>query len=106
MIQITNLEEFVDEEVVDNRGKPIGVLACFWESATGQLFLGVKPEGEDAVHVVPGEGSSLDEPHSCVKLDVSGRLVKSAPVFDCDLDLRPRLEKAAQEHFELTGNDD
>jgi len=98
-MQISRLEDFIDEEVWDHRGRPIGVLACYWESASNHLFLGVKPEGDEEVRVVPGSGAHLDEAHSCVKIDFPGADVRTAPVFDCDAELRPRLEGEANEHF-------
>jgi hypothetical protein len=104
-MQASKLEDFVDEEVVDNRGRSTGVLSCYWESASGHVFLGVKLKQEETVHVVPANGGELDEPHSCVKLGFSRDLVRTAPIFDCDNELRPKLEEAANEHFgELTSD--
>src|SRR6478752_3553229 len=85
------LEEFIDEEVVDYQGKPIGTLSCYWESAKGQLFLGVKPRGENLVHVVPGLAAVMDEPHSCVILRLDESEVKSAPILVCNQEILPSL---------------
>ena len=101
-MKISMLEDFIDEEVVDNAGKTLGVLSCYWEAEDGLLFLGVQPSSDEKVHVVPGIGATIDEPHSIIQLDFPAALVRTAPVFDCDRVMRPRLEEAANEHFSVS----
>ena len=98
-MKVSLLEDFIDEEVVDNKGKTLGILSCFWEAEDGLIFLGVQPSSDERVHVVPGTGATIDEPHSIIQLGFPGALVRTAPVFDCDREMRPRLEEAANEHF-------
>jgi hypothetical protein len=104
-MKVALLEDFIDEEVVDNTGKTLGVLSCYWEAEDGLLFLGVKPSSDEQVHVVPGIGASIDEPHSIIKLGFPAALVRTAPVFDCDREMRPRLEESANEHFSVSSLD-
>jgi hypothetical protein len=96
------LEDFLDEEVVDKGDSPIGTLACYWESTTNHLFLGIKLTNEETVRVVPGAGAEVDQRESRIRLGFDVSLVASAPVFDCDRELRPRLEQAANEHFAVS----
>ena len=101
-MQTSLLEEFIDEEVVDKSGKPIGVLDCYWESSSsGELFLGIRLGGQEDVHVVPGIRVELVERHSLVQIGFDAKSVRSAPLYDCDKELWPRLEQQAMEHFGL-----
>jgi hypothetical protein len=98
-IRISALDDFIDEEVVDTHGAPVGVLSCYWESTKGVLFLGVKPRDAEVARVVPGSLASLDERQSCVRIRAQASEIQSAPLLDCDNDLRGRVEDAANEHF-------
>jgi len=98
-MQSAILEDFIDEEVVDRRGNNIGVLSCYWESAPGHVFLGIKPQGLEEIRVVPAEGVKLDEHHSCVLVPFAPHKIRTAPVYDCDKELRSQLEEAASRHF-------
>jgi hypothetical protein len=57
------------------------------------------------VHIVPGVKAELDERHSASHIHLNPAAVKSAPLFECDKELHPKLEQAAQQHF-LAGNRD
>jgi hypothetical protein len=96
------LDDFIDEDVVDLRGVTIGTLACYWESTSGDLFLGIKVNGEETARVVPGVNARVDDRHSCIQVDFQAGVVQSAPLLDCDEDLKARLEVAAKSHFGVT----
>ncbi|PWU08283.1 MAG: hypothetical protein C5B50_29835 [Verrucomicrobia bacterium] len=98
-MQTAVLEDFIDQEVVDIKGKPVGVLECYWESHSGKLYLGIKPKGQDTVRVVPGATAEVDERHSWVQLGFDASRVRTAPLYDCDKELYPKLEQAADHHF-------
>ncbi len=96
------LDDYLDEEVVDNHGKPIGTLSCYWESADGQLiFCGVKLAEKDGVRVVPGGNAQLSERHSWVRVDHPGAMVHNAPRHDCDEELSGAFELKVYEHYGL-----
>ena len=97
----TILDDFLDQEVVDIRGDTVGTLSCYWESANGLLFLGVRIKDQDVVRVVPDHNSRVDDRHSCVRLGFSAKMVSSAPPFDCEKEMKVSLEKASTAHFGL-----
>jgi hypothetical protein len=94
------LDDYVDEEVVENTGTPIGTLACYWESTTGMLFLGIKMSDLKTVRVVPGFIAQLNERHSCIHLGADAATINSAPILDCDEELRGKTEDVANQHFD------
>jgi hypothetical protein len=94
------LDDFLDEEVVDQQGTTIGTLACYWNSVSGLLmFLGIKLKGEQRVRVVPGRRSQVDDRHACIRLGFEAEDIASAPYLDCDTDLNPPFERRIYEHF-------
>ena len=103
-MELSLLEDFVEQEVFDRRGKLVGVLECYWESKNGELFLGVKPRNQDCARVVPGEGAEADEQHSCIRIGFDAAAVRSAPLYDCDLELQSGLEAAAHRHFGIASS--
>jgi hypothetical protein len=96
------LDDFMDEEVVDERDAVIGTLACYWQSVSGELvFLGIKLERHEAIRVVPARRSQVDGKHSCIRLGFDARDIESAPQFDCASDLDAALERMVYEHFRI-----
>ena len=93
------VDDFVDEEVLDRRGIVIGTLECHWQSAGGSIFLGIKMRGQTTVRVVPGSIAMLDDRRSCIRLASQAPVIRSAPVFNCDEDLRSNLQQASENHF-------
>lgn len=94
------LEDFLDEEVVDRRGSPIGTLACFWSSHSGpRVFLGVRLKGQESLRVVPGSRSQLDDRQACVRLRFDVVDIETAPCFDCARELDTNIERTVNEHF-------
>jgi hypothetical protein len=94
------LDDFLDEEVVDNQGLTIGTLACYWKSVSGLLiFLGIRVKGQESVRVVPGRRSQVDDRHACIRLDFEAEDIASAPHFDCDNELGATFERSVYEHF-------
>lgn len=101
MIELASvLDDFMDEEVLDEKGATIGTLACYWQSVSGLLvFLGVKVKGKEGVHVVPGHRSQVDDRHSCIRLGFDAEDIESAPRLDCATEVDAALERAVYEHF-------
>jgi hypothetical protein len=96
------LDDFLDEEVVDNQGAPIGTLACYWKSVSGLLiFLGIKVEGQESVRVVPGRRSQVDDRQACIRLGFEAEDIESAPHLDCDNEMDATFERSVCEHFGL-----
>jgi len=96
------LDDFLDEEVVDKRGTPVGTLACYWQSVSGLvIFLGISVQGEESVRVVPGRRSQVDEQHSCIQVGFDAVDMESAPQFDCATELDATLERTVYEHFRV-----
>jgi len=93
------LDDFLSEEVTDKSGTAVGTLSCYWESNSGQLFLGVEIKNQSVVRVVPGAIALLDDRHSCIRVSRTLAAIESAPVYDCDKEMYPRLEVAANKHF-------
>lgn len=93
------LDDFMDEEVVDEQGGIIGTLACYWQSLTGLVFLGIKIKGDVNIRVVPGRRSQVNEEHACIHLDFEAADIKSAPSLDCAAQLDTALERAVYDHF-------
>ena len=61
-MQVSLLDDFIDEEVVDKQAVSVGVLVCYWESASGDVFLGLKTNGQDIVRIVPGVRAEFADP--------------------------------------------
>ena len=96
------LDDFMDEEVVDEHGEAVGTLACYWHSVSGKLiFLGIKIDGHKGVRVVPGRRSQMDDQHACIKLGFAAADIKSAPHFDCAIEVDAALERAVYDHFAI-----
>ena len=71
------LDDFLDEEVVDKQGTPVGTLACFWKSVSGLvIFLGIKVNGEESVRVVPGRPSQVDDRNTCIRLGFEAEAIE------------------------------
>ena len=96
------LDDYLDEEVVDNTGQSLGTLACYWEGADGRLvFCGIKKEGQDGVRVAPGDDAQLSERHSWVRIPFPAAKVNTAPRYECDQELDSAFEHAIYEHYEV-----
>ena len=96
------LDDFLDEEVLDNQGTAIGTLACYWKSVSGLLmFLGIKPKGQESIRVVPGRRSQVDDRHACIRLGFEAEDIESAPHFDCANELDETFERTVYEHFDI-----
>jgi hypothetical protein len=99
---VSALDDFMDEEVVDNQGTVVGTLACYWLSVSGRLvFLGVKINGHETIRVVPGRRSQVDDRHGCIQLGFDTEDIRSAPCLDCAEELDGTLEKGVYEHFSI-----
>ena len=97
---VSALDDFMDEEVVDNQGTVVGTLACYWLSVSGRLvFLGEKIDGQETIRVVPGRRSQVDDRHGCIQLGFDQEDIRSAPGLDCAEELDPTREKSVHEHF-------
>jgi len=95
-----SLDDFMDEEVLDSRGKIVGALACYWHSVSGRLlFLGIRVDGHKSIRIVPGLQSQMDETHSCIRLGFTAPDIESAPHFTCEEELDSATERAVYEHF-------
>jgi hypothetical protein len=93
------LDDFLDEEVLDQRGVTLGTLECYWETPGGSLLLGIKIN--EKVRVVPGMLAQVDDRHSCVVIGAEAALVLSSPTLECDQDLKAQLELTVNRHFGL-----
>jgi len=94
------LDDFLDEEVVDQEGAAIGTLACFWKSVSGLvIFLGIKVNGQQSVRIVPGRRSQVDNRNTCIRLGFEAEAIASAPHFDGADELDPTFERRVYEHF-------
>ena len=103
MIEFASLlDDYMDEEVVDKEGNPIGTLACYWQSVSGHLvFLGINVKGQKVVRVVPGHRSQVDDRHACIRLGFDLEDIESAPQFECATEVDAALERAVYKHFEV-----
>lgn len=94
------LDDFLDEEVVDEQGTPIGTLACYWQSVSGLVvFLGIKVNGHENIRVVPGRPSQVDDRHACIRLRFDPAEIESAPRLDCGTELDATLERTVYKHY-------
>jgi hypothetical protein len=96
----SQLDDYLEEEVVDSNSKPVGTLSCYWEGPDRQLvFCGIKIEGEDAVRVVPGDDAQTSERYSWVQVAFPTAKVLKAPVFECDQELTSSFRSTIYKHF-------
>jgi hypothetical protein len=96
------LDDFLDEEVVDQEGTTIGTLACYWQSVSGMVvFLGIKVTGDESIRVVPGRPSQVDDRHACIRLRFDAEDIESAPRLDCATELDATRERTVYEHFRI-----
>jgi hypothetical protein len=96
------LDDFLDEEVVDKQGTPVGTLSCFWKSVSGLvIFLGIKVTEEESVRVVPGRPSQVDDRNTCIRLGFEAEAIESAPHFDCANEVDAKFERRVYEHFRV-----
>ena len=99
----SDVEDYLDEEVVDRSGKPLGTLSCYWEDGEGLLvFCGVHMNNADEVRVVPGQDAQVSERQSWVRVGYPKSLVAKAPVYDCDEELNAEFERRVFEHYSMT----
>ena len=97
------LDDFLDEEVVDEQGAAIGTLACYWQSVSGLVvFLGIKITGDESIRVVPGRPSQVDDRHACIRLRFAAEDIESAPRLDCATELDATRERSVYEHFGIS----
>jgi hypothetical protein len=98
----SELDDFMDEEVVDKQGTAIGTLACYWQSLNGLLvFLGIKLNEHESVRIVPGHRSQVDDRNACIRLAFDAADIESAPRLDCAKELDATIERAVYEHFRI-----
>lgn len=98
------LEDFLDEEVVDQHGMAIGTLACYWQSVSGSLvFLGVRLEGQEIIRAVLGRRSQVDDRRSCIRLGFDAEVLEDAPCFDPAQELDAFMERTVHEYFRFAG---
>jgi hypothetical protein len=98
----SQLDDYLEEEVVDSNSKPIGTLSCYWEGPDRQLvFCGIKIEGEDAVRVVPGDDAQTSERYSWVQVAFPATKVRHAPAFECDQELTSAFRATIYKHFAI-----
>lgn len=94
------LDDYMDEEVVDRKTKPVGTLSCYWEAEDGSVaFCGVKANGDNGVRVVPGLGAQVSEHYSWVRLGYAANKVLTAPTYDCDQEVDVAFERSVYEHY-------
>lgn len=98
------LEDFLDEEVVDQHGMAIGTLACYCQSVSGSLvFLGVRLEGQEDIWAVLGCRSQVDDRRSCIRLGFDAEVLEDAPCFDSTQELDASMEKRVHEYYRFAG---
>jgi hypothetical protein len=94
------LDDYLGEEVVDEQGKLLGTLSCYWEAADGRLvFCGIQMADQDGVRVAPGNGAQISERHSWVRVACPASKARTAPVFGCEHELDGELERAVYDHY-------
>ena len=99
-----NFEDYLEAEVLDQRGKVIGNLDCYWsdETTNEPLFLGVKNRSAtESVAVVPVSLAEADERQSCVVLSLGENKVSQAPRLECDQDLNRPFEERVYNYYEI-----
>lgn len=100
-----DFEDYLEAEVLDQRGKVIGNLDCFWTDDTTDeaLFLGVRTKpATEAVSVVPASLAEANERESCVVLSLGENKVSKAPKLECDAELNRPFEEKVYNYFELS----
>ncbi len=96
------LDDYLDEEVVDRRGRTVGTLSCYWEADDGSLaFCGIQTNGGDEVRIVPGDGAQVSERHAWVRVCFPASRISTAPVYHCEEELNPTIERTVYEHYRL-----
>jgi uncharacterized protein (TIGR02271 family) len=96
-------EQYVKFDVVDNHDYWVGKVHCVWGSHDGDdvLFLGVRTGwlALGHTHVVPAQGTEVNEEMETIKLPYSEDFVKEAPVFDCDMEMSERIEQEVNAYY-------
>ena len=97
---VSVLEDFLDEEVVDQQGTAIGTLACYWPSVSGsRVLLGIKLNGQENLRVIPGRRSQLDDRRTCIRIGFDVVDIVAAPSLDCARELDATTERNVFEFF-------
>jgi len=96
-----DFEDYLDAEIVDQNGRLVGVLACFWTDQDGQpAFLGIKTHWHpQRTAVVPINKGQVDERQSCVWIKLPETKIREAPGLDCDQQLDEGFENRLYDYF-------
>ncbi len=88
-------EDFMDEEVVDTEGNPIGTLACYWEHDEGKpVLLGIDVGGQGHhTHLMPAKDARPNAKHAYIVVNYTKEKVSQAPCLDCGCELDGPFEK-------------
>lgn len=99
-----DFEDFLEAEVLDERGNVVGNLDCYWTDDDDEtLFLGVKTaQSQDKTTVIPASLAEANERQSCVILAVGENKLKRAPRLECDEEINRQFEENVYKHYELT----
>src|SRR3982751_4562 len=101
-----NLEQYIDHEVVDRNGNPVGTLSCLWSDHSHEpAYLGVKTGwlfGKN--HVVPAEGVEVNKQRRTIRLPYTVDKVKEAPSYDVGDEIDDTAEREVRAYYNLGQN--
>ena len=99
--QSSNLQQFIDYQVVDQQGQRIGTVESFWENESGQPeFMAIATQGSsDKVHVVPADAAEVNQQRQMVRLKYDAQKVQSAPSVQKDAELNQQQQQQVRTHF-------
>ena len=95
-------EQYVTFDVMDNHEYWVGKLHCIWSNHEGELlFLGVRTGwlALGKTHVVPAQGSEVNEEMETIKLPYTEDFVKDAPVYDSDMEMTEQIEQEVNAYY-------
>jgi len=103
----TNLEQYIDHEVVDQNGDKIGKLQCLWSDGSGQpAYLGVHTGWIfGKTHVVPADRAEVNSKSRTIRLPYTTEQVKNAPSYDPNVELDPDTQNQVSSYYGTYSSD-
>jgi len=98
-----NLEQYVDHDVVDQRGNKVGTLQCLWADQRGEpAYLGVQTGWLfGKTHVVPADTAEVNEQRHVIRLPYDERTIKDAPAYDPGVELNASTEQEVRTYYNV-----
>ena len=102
-MQQTNLEQYLDYNVVDQSGDKIGKVACLWCDSNGEAaYLGVQTGWFlGKTHVVPAQKADFNARSRTIRLPYLAQHIKAAPCYDTSTELDANTETQVRSYYGL-----